>query len=258
MSFSYAEYLQVLGLYFWPFVRISAMLALVPLYSGVYITVKARIMLAMLITLAVAPTLQMPEPISPFTWHGILVMMQQVGIGLAIGLIFAVVFEAFVIAGHLASMAMGLAMASMVDPSTGVNTPVIGRYYTILVSLLFLLMNGHIFVFKAVLDSFEYLPVGLHFLTPDSVKSVYGFGSVMFEAGVMIALPIVVALLIVNISLGVISRAAPSLNVFAIGFAITILTGFIMIIIVTPLILPNLQTLLTAAFEVIEHFQLND
>lgn len=258
MSFSYSEYLQFLGLYFWPFVRISAMLALAPLYSGVYISVNARLMLAIVITLAVAPSMQLPEPIDPFTWHGVLVMMQQVGIGLAIGLIFAVVFEVFVIAGHLVSMAMGLAMASMVDPSTGVNTPVIGRYYAILVSPIFLLMNGHVFLFKAVVDSFEVMPVGLHFLTQESVKSVFNFGTVMFEAGVLVALPIVTALLLVNVSLGVISRAAPSLNVFAIGFAITMLVGFVMLIVVTPLILPNLQSLVEMAFDVIGQFQLND
>lgn len=257
MAFSYEEFLQLLGLYFWPFVRIGAMLALAPLFSGVYLNVQAKLILAVLITIAVAPSLALPPPVSPFTWHGILLIMQQVGIGFAMGLMFALVFEAFIIAGHLVSMAMGLAMASMVDPATGVSTPVIGRYYMIVVTLIFLLLNGHVLVFKVVMDSFEYLPVGLHFFNEVSLKSIYNFGSKMFEYGVMIALPVVTALLLVNISLGVISRAAPALNIFAIGFAITILTGLVMLIFITPLILPNLQNLLMEALETIERWQLN-
>lgn len=234
------------------------MLALAPLYSGNYVDMKTRAIFAMLITIVVAPSLALPPPVSPFTWHGILLIMQQVGIGLAMGLIFAVVFEAFVVAGHLVSMAMGLAMASMVDPGTGVNTPVIGRYYMLLVTLIFLLLNGHVLLFKVVVDSFEYLPVGLHFYDEASLKSIYGFGSQMFESGVLVALPVVTALLLVNISLGVISRAAPALNVFAIGFAITILVGLIMLVLVTPLVLPNFQNLLLEALGVLQRLKLNE
>jgi len=256
--FSYTEFLQLLGLYFYPFIRIGAMMAFVPLYGSAYISPQSKIMLVLLITLVVAPTLALPPPVNPFTWHGILLIMQQVGIGLAMGLIFAIVFEAFVIAGHLVSMSMGLAMASMIDPGTGVNSPVIGRYYMIIVTLIFLLLNGHVLVFKVVVDSFEYLPVGLFYFDQVSLKSIVLFGGKMFEAGVMVALPIVTALLLVNIALGVISRAAPALNIFAIGFGITILSGIIMLIIVTPLILPVLQNLIIEALDVLHDLRLNE
>jgi len=227
MTFSYTEFMQLLGLYFWPFVRLSGLLLMVPLFSGTYVSMRIRLFLAVFITLAVAPSLTLPPPIDPFTWHGILLIMQQLGIGVAIGLIFTVVFQAFVIAGHLASMAMGLAMASMVDPATGVNTPIIGRYFTIIATLLFLLMNGHVLVFKAIVQSFETLPIGLHFFTQDSLKLIFNFGAQMFESGVAIALPLVTALLLVNISFGVIARAAPALNIFAVGFPVTLLVGLL-------------------------------
>ena len=256
MTFSYTEFMQLLGLYFWPFVRLSGVLLLMPLFSGSYVSMRIRLFLAVFITLAVAPSLTLPPPIDPFTWHGILLIVQQLGIGIAIGLIFLVVFQAFVIAGHLASMAMGLAMASMVDPATGVNTPIIGRYFTIIATLLFLLMNGHVMVFKAVVQSFETLPIGLHFFTQDSLKLIFGFGAQMFESGVAIALPLVTALLLVNISFGVIARAAPALNIFAVGFPVTLLVGLIMLLFITPLILPNLQLLMNALIELLSKLEL--
>lgn len=256
MTFSYTEFMQLLGLYFWPFVRLSGMLLLMPLFSATYVSMRIRLFLAVFITLAVAPSLNLPPPIDPFTWHGILLIVQQFGIGIAIGLIFLVVFQAFVIAGHLASMAMGLAMASMVDPATGVNTPIIGRYFTIIATLLFLLMNGHVMVFKAVVQSFETLPIGLHFFTQDSLELIFGFGSQMFESGVAIALPLVTALLLVNISFGVIARAAPALNIFAVGFPVTLLVGLIMLLFITPLILPNLQLLMKALIELLSKLEL--
>jgi len=256
MTFSYTEFMQLLGLYFWPFVRLSGLLLMVPLFSGTYVSMRIHLFLAVFITLAVAPSLTLPPPIDPFTWHGILLIMQQLGIGVAIGLIFTVVFQAFVIAGHLASMAMGLAMASMVDPATGVNTPIIGRYFTIIATLLFLLMNGHVLVFKAIVQSFETLPIGLHFFTQDSLKLIFNFGAQMFESGVAIALPLVTALLLVNISFVVIARAAPALNIFAVGFPVTLLVGLIMLLFITPLVLPNLVLLMNTLVELLSKLEL--
>lgn len=257
LTFNYDDFLRLLGLYFWPFVRITGMLMMMPLFSASYVSVNIRLMLAVFITLAVAPSLPLPDPIDPFTWHGILLIVQQFGIGLAIGLIFAVIFQVFVIAGHLVSMSMGLAMATMVDPSTGVNTPIIGRYFTIVATLLFLLMNGHVLVFKMVLDSFQSLPVGLHFFDAMSLKKIYGFGSTMFESGVLLALPMVTALLLVNISFGVVSRAAPALNIFAVGFAITLIAGLFMLILVTPLLLPTMQHMVSLAYDLVGSLKLN-
>ncbi|MDX1795235.1 MAG: flagellar biosynthetic protein FliR [Hydrogenovibrio sp.] len=251
MSFHYEDFLQLLELYFYPFVRITGMLMLMPLFSASYVSMKIRLMLAVFITFGIAPSLALPPAVDPFTFHGVLLIIQQFGIGLAIGLIFAVVFQIFVIAGQLASMAMGLAMASMVDPATGVNTPVIGRYFTIIATLLFLLLNGHVMVFKMVFDSFQTLPIGLHFFDQASLKTIYSFGSTMFESGVLLALPLVTALLLVNISFGVVARAAPALNIFAVGFPVTLLVGLVMLIFITPLILPGLQNVLLKVYEMV-------
>lgn len=256
MSFSYPEFLQLVGLYFYPFVRIGAMLSIIPLYGIRAVPVRTKIILTLFITIVIAPALDVPPAVDPFTWLGILYIMQQVLIGLAMGVIFLVVFQAFVIAGHLIAMGMGLAFAQMVDPGTGVNSPIVSQYFTIIVTLLFLALNGHLLVIQVVVDSFEYLPVGANFLNTESLRLIFEFGSYMFSAGVLIALPAITALLLINISFGVVTRAAPALNIFAVGFPVTLLVGLIMLSLTTPIILPHLQELIHRAVDVILQLRL--
>jgi len=256
MSFSYVEFMQLLGLYFWPFVRIGAMLSILPLYSIRAVSLQTRVILTLFITLVVAPNLALPPPVDPFTWKGVLFLVQQILIGLAMGTIFLVVFQAFVIAGHIISMGMGLAFAQMVDPGTGVNSPVVAQYFTIVVTLLFLAMNGHLLVIQIVVDSFEYLPVGVHFLNQESLMTIVEFGGYMFSAGVLVGLPAVTALLLINVSFGVVTRAAPALNIFAVGFPVTLLTGLVMLSLTTPIVLPHLQELIHNAMQAIVGFRL--
>ena len=256
MSFSYPEFLQLVGLYFYPFVRIGAMLSILPIYGIRAVPVQAKLFLTLFITMAVAPTLALPPPVDPFTWQGILFILQQILIGLAMGVIFLIVFQAFVVAGHMIAMGMGLAFASMVDPGTGSQAPIVSQYFTIIATLLFLALNGHLLVIQMVVDSFEYLPVGTSFLNRDSLWLIVEFGSYMFSAGVLISLPAITALLLINVSFGVVTRAAPALNIFAVGFPVTLLTGLVMLSLTTPLILPHLQELIHRAMEVVIQLRL--
>ena len=170
--------------------------------------------------------------------------------------IFLVVCQAFVLAGHLIAMGMGLAFAQMVDPGTGVSSPIVSQYFTIIVTLLFLALNGHLLVIQVMADSFEYLPIGINFLNSDSLRLLVEFGSYMFSAGVLVALPAITALLLINVSFGVVTRAAPALNIFAVGFPVTLLTGLVMLSLTTPLILPHLQELIHRALDVISQLKL--
>ncbi len=256
MSFSYPEFLQLVGLYFYPFVRIGAMLSILPIYGIRAVPVQAKIFLTIFITMAAAPSLALPPPVDPFTWQGVLFILQQVLIGLAMGVIFLVVFQAFVVAGHMIAMGMGLAFASMVDPGTGSQAPIVSQYFTIIATLLFLALNGHLLVIQMVVDSFEYLPIGTSFLNRDSLRLIVEFGSYMFSAGVLISLPAITALLLINVAFGVVTRAAPALNIFAVGFPVTLLTGLVMLSLTTPLILPHLQELIHRAMEVITQLRL--
>jgi len=256
MTFNYPEFLQLVGLYFYPFVRIGAMLFIIPLYGIRAVPVRSRVILAVFLTIVISPALSLPPPVDPFTWRGVLFILQQVLIGLAMGVIFLVVFQAFVVAGHLIAMGMGLAFASMVDPGSGAQAPVVAQYFTIVVTLLFLAMNGHLLVIQVIVDSFEYLPIGINFLNTDSIRLIVEFGSYMFSAGVLIALPAITALLLINVSFGVVTRAAPALNIFAVGFPVTLLTGLIMLTLTTPLILPHLQELIHRALDLILQLRL--
>ncbi len=258
MTFSYSEFLQLAGLYFYPFVRISAMFAIIPIFSSRSVSVKFKLMLTVFITLAIAPSLALPPPVDPFTWQGIMFISQQILIGLAMGLIFLVIFQAFVMAGHMVAMAMGLAFASMVDPGTGAQSPIVSQYFTIIVTLLFLALNGHLLVIQVVVESFEYLPIGTSFLNRESLRLVFEFGSYIFLSGVLIALPAVTALLLVNIAFGVVTRAAPALNIFAVGFPITLLAGLILLSLITPLMLPHLQELIRSALVTISQLRLTE
>ncbi|MCF6345339.1 MAG: flagellar biosynthetic protein FliR [Thiomicrorhabdus sp.] len=256
MTFSYSEFLQLAGLYFYPFVRISAMFAIIPIFSSRSVSVKFKLMLTVFITLAIAPSLALPPPVDPFTWQGVMFISQQILIGLAMGLIFLVIFQAFVMAGNMVAMAMGLAFASMVDPGTGAQSPIVSQYFMIIVTLLFLALNGHLLVIQVVVESFEYLPIGTSFLNRESLKLVFEFGSYIFLSGVLIALPAVTALLLVNIAFGVVTRAAPALNIFAVGFPITLLAGLILLSLITPLMLPHLQELIRNALVTISQLRL--
>lgn len=256
MSFSYPEFLQLVGLYFYPFVRIGAMLSIIPIYGVRAVPARTRVILTLFLTIVIAPTLAVPPAVDPFTWMGVLYILQQVLIGLAMGLVFIMVFQAFVMAGYLVAMGMGLAFASMVDPASGSQAPIVSQYFTIIVTLLFLALNGHLVVIQVVVDSFEYLPVGIEFLNAQSIRLIVEFGSYMFSAGVLIALPAITALLLINVAFGVVTRAAPALNIFAVGFPITLLTGLVMLSLTVPLILPHLQELIHRAVDVISQLRL--
>lgn len=257
MSFSYPEFLQLVGLYFYPFVRIGAMFSIIPIYGFRAAPALTKVILTIFVTIAIAPSIAMPPPVDPFTWLGVLYILQQVLIGLAIGLVFVVIFQAFVMAGHIVAMGMGLAFASMADPASGATAPVVSQYYSIIVTLMFLALNGHLLVIQVVVDTFEYLPIGIEFLNQESIWRLVAFGSYVFSAGVLVALPAITALLLINVSFGVVTRAAPALNIFAVGFPITLLTGLVMLSLTTPIILPQLQDLIAQGLDVIKNFRLS-
>jgi flagellar biosynthetic protein FliR len=256
MAITDAQLLQWLSLYFYPFVRIAAMISIIPLFGMRTIPARVKILFALFITVAAAPMLVMPEPINPFSLQGLFVIIQQTFIGLAMGLVFVIVFQSFVIGGHMVAMGMGLAFAQMADPTSGVSAPIVSQFFTIMASLLFLVLNGHLVVIQTVVDSFQFLPIGVSFLDQSSLQFLVEFGGYMFMAGVLMALPAVTALLLINVSFGVVARAAPALNIFAVGFPVTLLAGLVMLTLTTPILLPHLQELVKQAVALIFRFTL--
>lgn len=222
---------------FWPFVRIGACFMVAPAFGAVFVPARMRIVLAGAVTLIVAPLVQDPgvPMLSP---AGVAVTAQQVLIGVALGFAMQLIFDAVSLGGQLLANSMGLSFAFNVDPMRGASTPALGQIYAILVMLTFLALDGHLAIVETLVDGFRTLPVGTSGFGAEGLWTIVGWGSQLFAGALRVALPGITALLIVNLAFGAISRAAPSLNLFAVGFPITLVFGLVIIIVG----LPALQT----------------
>lgn len=246
-----------IGSFIWPLVRIGAMLSVAPLVSQRNISVRVRGALAILLAIAVSPSVPVNTAINPFGLDAWLVLSNQIIIGFAMGLVLRIVFTTLETAGHLIGILTGLGFAQFVDPGSGVPTPAVGRIYTIIGSLLFLTLNGHIIIILVVAKSFEVMPVSLSGLSPDSIWQMLEWAAIMFAGGVLIALPAVAALLFVNVGFGVMTRSAPQFNIFSVGFAITISLGFVVVLYSLPYTADQFIGLLEQGFEQIDQFELS-
>ncbi|NOR71441.1 MAG: flagellar biosynthetic protein FliR [Methylomarinum sp.] len=229
MSFTEDELLSALASYVWPFMRISSMFISIPVFSTRALPAKIRVIAGLLITLVVAPLLPDMPKVAMFSYLGFLITVQQIAIGLATGFILQMVFSVMLVTGQSIAFSMGLGFASMVDPVTGVQVPVVAQIFVVSTSLIFLGVNGHLLVIEMLAESFYTLPVAVVGLSLDDLWSIIAWSSQIFAAGVLLALPIVAALLFVNISFGVAARAAPQLQIFGVGFPITIMLGMVLI-----------------------------
>lgn len=209
----------------WPFLRIGALLMVAPVLSIDAVTVRIRLAFAFVLTAFVYPFYTWPV-IDPTTAAGLLEVFNQISIGILMGLILQVVVAAIVVGGQTISSAMGLSMASLLDPSVG-NVPTVSAFLLMISSLLFLSLGGHVLLLELLLTSFDYFPIGRGLLSQDSFGQFVAWSSMMFTGGVLLALPIMVILLAVNLGMGIIVRAAPQLNIFAVGIPLTLLAGLL-------------------------------
>lgn len=214
--------------FMWPLMRISAFFMLAPIIGAQVVSPRIRLLLALLLTAAVAPTLHnLPQPdfLSPAS---ALLVAQQLLIGIGMAMFLQILMHAFVMTGQIVAMQMGLGFASMNDPSNGVVVTVVSQFYLMLATLLFLGLNGHLVMIDVLAESFRVLPVGAE-IGADRLHDMVGWGSWLFGASLLMALPAMTALLIINCTLGVITRAAPQLNIFAIGFPLMLVLGLLIV-----------------------------
>lgn len=236
--------------YLWPFIRIGACFMTAPIFGAQFVPPRVRLLLAGAITLIVAPLVPGSQVV-PFSLAGFIVTAQQLIIGLAIGFTLQLVFDALSMGGQLLSNSMGLGFAFNVDPLRGTSTPVIGTLYMLLVTLTFLALDGHLMLVELLVQGFQTMPVGEAGFNSVSMWSMASWGTELFAGSLMVALPGMTALLIVNVAFGVMSRAAPTLNLFAIGFPISLIFGLIIIYIGLPAVQSTFVGSLERAFELI-------
>ncbi|TJY62843.1 flagellar biosynthetic protein FliR [Sinimarinibacterium sp. CAU 1509] len=250
MEFSEAQLMAWMQQYFWVFVRVGGVMAIAPVLGARMVSPRIRVLLSVLLTLIIAPLLPGAAAQATFGGAWLLTMMQQLLIGVSAGFVLLLVFEAVVLGAELVSYSMGLGFAQLADPLRGVTTPVLGTFLTLLTTLLFISLGGHLILIEMLARSFTTLPVAAGLGRAD-VAMLLGFGGTVFSGGLQLALPVVIALLVVNLAMGVISRSAPTLNLFAVGFPVTLAAGLMLIRAGMPAIQEGTIALFDHAWEVL-------
>ena len=214
---------------FFPFVRVGACLMVAPMFGARFVPPRTRIILAAAITALVIPMLPAPV-VAPFSPQAIIVVFQQLLIGVSLGFALQIVFDSLGLAGQVLANSMGLSFAFNVDPLRGSSTAALGQIYIILATLTFLALDGHLALLEVLVHGFTTLPVGTEGLGREGLWKMVLWGGQLFSGAIAIALPGVTALLIVNLAFGVVSRAAPTLNLFAVGFPVSLVIGLLVVL----------------------------
>jgi flagellar biosynthetic protein FliR len=221
---------------FWPFIRTLAVFSSAPVFSSRTVPVRARVALAFMVALASQASLP-DAPIVGFNDPRALgVLLQQVGVGLSMGFAVRVVFAAMELAGDVVGFQMGLNFASFFDPAMSAESSALAQLFGQLTSLLFVVMNGHIMVLMAVTQSFKAFPVDQNFLEALARMKLYKLGTDLFASALWIAMPMVGMLMFTNLAMGIISRVAPQINIFAVGFPITLVVGLLGVAYTLPMV----------------------
>ena len=251
MNFTGAEITAWVGSFLWPLFRIGAVVMSAPVFGARTIPVRIRTAFAVLLALMIAPTLPPMPVVDVFNPMSLIIIVQQILIGVMIGFTLQIVMCAVITGGQAVALQMGLGFSLMVDPQHGAQVPVLSQFYILMVLLVYLALNGHLVLIEVMRDSFILLPVGQSVM-PDSFMQLVRFGSQIFAGGVAIALPAIASLLIINIAFGVMTRAAPQLNIFAIGFPVTMTLGFGIVLFTLPSVIPHSTGMFNTAYQLIK------
>jgi flagellar biosynthetic protein FliR len=235
--------------FLWPLARILALLAAAPLLGNAAIPARVKIGLGVCLTLIVSPALGPLPKVEPGSMEGLLILGQQIVIGLAMGFAMRIVFSAVEMAGEIAGLQMGLGFATFFSPRSDGSTLVVARFVGLLATLIFLAVNGHLLMLSVLTESFSVFPISTEPVSAAGWQTLAHWGARIFEAGLGLALPVVTALLIVNLALGILTRAAPQLNIFAVGFPITLMVGMIALMLSLPYFTPVIEKLITEGMQ---------
>lgn len=244
ISFTSAELHAWIAGLLWPLTRILGLVATAPLFGNISIPARVKLALGILLALIVAPAIAPLPAIDPMSLSGMLILMQQMVIGLAMGMAMRIVFAAVEMAGEIVGMTMGLGFATFYDPQSKGHSSAISQFLSLLMLMLYLALDFHLMLLTTLIDSFSTMPIAAGGFGTSGFQQLAVWGGRIFSAGVQLSLPIVAALLINNISLGILTRAAPQLNIFGIGFPVGIAIGFIMIALTLPYLAIPLERLM--------------
>jgi flagellar biosynthesis protein FliR len=234
--------------FMFPLARILGLMATAPVFNNSALPRQPRLLIGLAVCLALAPALPPMPAIAAGSWTGLAILAQQTLIGVLLGFTLRLAFSAVDLAGELIGLQMGLSFAVFYDPQNGAQTPVLSEILGLLATLIFLAMNGHLLALSVLAESFKLLPVSATPIAAGGFKSLLAWTATLFSAGVLLSLPLVAALLIANIGMGVLSRVAPQLNLFAIGFPVTMVAGFAVLMVSLPYFGAALERLFDQSF----------
>ena len=218
----------------WPLSRILGLIAAAPLFGNAGVPLRVKVLLGVFLALVIAPLVPAVPAVDPTSWAGLLILVKEMIIGLAMGFAMRLVFAAVEYAGEVASQTMGLGFAMFFDPSTRGRSSAISQFMALVATMAFLAVNGHLVLLEALAESFVTMPITETPFSSNAALELVRWGGRIFSAGLQIAMPIIAALLITQVALGILTRAAPQLNIFGIGFPITLGVGFLTLSLALP------------------------
>lgn len=247
MPFQAEQILVTMALYILPFARLSGFLMTLSVLGSRNIPARFRLLLALAITVVVVPVLPPVDSVELFSARSFVLIIEQTMIGIALGFVSRLMLETFVIGAQVTAMQSGLGFASLVDPSNGTSVPALGQFFLMLTTLMFISVDGHLVMIRLVVESFTSFPIGSSQSVTDMFFELVSWARWIFAAALLMALVSIASLLIVNISFGVMTRAAPQINVFAVGFPLTMVTGLILVWLSLSFFIPHFEAQLSRA-----------
>ncbi len=245
ISFDSTELYTWVASFLWPLTRILGLIAAAPLFGNLSVPVRVKVGLGVMLTLVIAPGVPAMPATDPYSLAGLAIVAQELIIGLAMGFSMRIVMAAVEMAGEITGLTMGFGFATFFDPQTRARTSVLAQFLSLLALMIFIALNVHLLMLSTLAHSFVTMPISPEPVGTNMFWQVARWGALIFSAGVQLALPLIAVLLITNFALGILTRAAPQLNLFGIGFPVTVGAGFIIL----GLVLPYLTTPISRLFE---------
>ncbi|MFZ6753151.1 flagellar biosynthetic protein FliR [Undibacterium sp. Dicai25W] len=252
ISFASKELIDLVMAFLWPLTRILGLIAVAPPFGNRTIPLRIKLGFGIIIALIVTPTIPPFANADALSFSGMMILAQQFVIGLGMGFVMRLVFAAIEMAGTVAGMTMGLGFASFFDPQTRGNTSAVSQFLVLVATVLFFSLNVHHALLLALMDSFKSIPISTTLQSGFDFHRLAIWGEQIFIAGLRLSIPLIAALLLTNVALGILTRAAPQLNIFGIGFSITITVGFLILAAILPYLSIPIENLFQQGIETMQ------
>ncbi|MDD2544912.1 MAG: flagellar biosynthetic protein FliR [Burkholderiaceae bacterium] len=250
ITFTEAQLVAWLSPILWPFLRILAVFSVAPVFSMRAIPMRVKLGLAFLVAVCSQSILIDQPTINLNGREALGAVAQQVVVGVAIGFAVRLVFAAIELAGEVIGLQMGLNFASFFDPASNAQLSAVARFFGHMALLLFLVINGHLMVLMAVVKSFDRFPVNGNLMQAVTQMRLHELGASLFSSALWLALPMIALLMFVNLTLGVISRVAPQMNIYAVGFPVTLTVGLLGVAATLPMLEQPVLALMQQAIDI--------